>query len=89
MFSTSNSVTTSHTEEPGKVRDIMNAYTRQSFQRGRGGEETAEQIKAFPTIRFLKNNYISNHFVWGKEKKKFFMANPTKSMFKKSYKFIM
>lgn len=49
----------------------MNAYTMPSFQRGRGGEETAEQIKAFPTTRFLKNSYISNHFVWDKEKKSF------------------
>lgn len=53
------------------------------FQRGRGGEETAEQVKAFPTIRFFKNSYIPNHFVWNKGRKKKVFHGKSKIMFKK------
>lgn len=45
----------------------------------KGREERKQQIKDFSThTAFLKNNYISNHFVWNKGNKKVLMKKPTK-----------
>lgn len=41
------------------------------------GGKRGNRLKNFQHIGFLKNNYISNHFAWDKEKK-VFMVNPTK-----------
>lgn len=58
----------------------------QNFQRG--GKRGNSRLKNFQHRVFLKNNYISNYFVWNKEKKGSHEKS-NQNLVLKGYKFII